>query len=1381
MGTDVRRPRLTIATSSGPPVRLGEGERLLPPVLRALPVPVAVVAGPDGMVLAANRSWVRLLGSPSPSLVEMWPEATREIAAAHRDARAATGVAPVGPLPLPRRDGAWTDAELDLVPHPDVADALLATLRERGSVAPRRPAGVGNEAASVLDAPPHGGLYRAAAASRLASFEIDHPLVGETATVSAGFRALLELPQDRASDAGMIRACLHPGDRRAFDALRARLSGAGGTFVLEVRAVLPDGSLRWLQLRGAIAAGTRATPGRLCGIAVDVTARVAAERALAEREEVLRRVQRLGRVGGFEIDLATGVNRRDEAYMMLHGGGPRAVQEEHADWVRRLHPADRERVERRFLDAIADDAPDTEYAQHYRIVTPAGKIRWVSARAEIARDPITGRAERVLGAHVDITELKEAETARAESEARLRLFIERAPAAIAMFDSGMRYLAASCRFLRDYGLDEVAGPEALIGRSHYDVFPAFPDHLRDVHRRVLAGETLSSPEDSILDGSGNTAWARWEMTPWRHADGSIGGALFFSEVTTQSVLAQRALRASEARFRALVEASGPIVFRADPDGAMVEAPGWTALTGQSEEELRGAGWLTHVHPEDAAPAAALCNPAGASAQPGRVRFRVRTTDDAWRWAEGYGVPVRGAGGAIDEWVGTVVDIHDQVLAEASAARSAELLRTVIESTPDLVWAKDAEGRIVLCNRATLDLLGNGRAEAVIGRDARDLMPDPEQAQRVMANDDRVLLGRQVESVEEPFGDRVFQTVKGPWRDGSGHVVGIVGVSRDITDQRRTEAALAAGLERLALAQHASGIAIYDHDLRSGRVFWDARMRAIWGVPDDVAISQEVFAAGLHPDDVEAVEAAFARALDPAGDSAYDAEYRVISRLDGVTRWVAASGRVAFDRGTALRHVGTVRDVTARRAAEAAMREGEARLKAALHGARLGLWERHLPSSRATWDARAVEIYGGLTPEECVGNPDNWRDRIHPDDRAARIAEVEAATAQGGPDSYSVAFRFRRNDGGWNWVTAHGTVVERDPRTGRGIRLAGVLQDLTDARLAEEALRTSEERLRLAQEAAGVGSWEWDIGSGALHWSESCYRLHGMDPARPVAFEEWRAHLHREDVARVEASLRAALAGPGSRWEIEFRFIRPLDGEERWIIGRGQVVREPVTRRALRVLGVGLDVTERRRAEERLVLLAREVDHRAKNALAVVQAAIRLAPKHDASAFAMAVEGRVAALARAQVLLAETGWRGAALRVVAEGALAAFLELGGTDRARAILAGPSVQLVPAAAQPVALALHELATNAAKYGALSQPGGRLALSWRVEEPAGLLRMDWVETGGPKVAGPPSRRGFGSRVIAATISEQLGGTVEHRWEASGLRCAFLLPMARVGAAGH
>jgi PAS domain S-box-containing protein len=497
---------------------------------------------------------------------------------------------------------------------------------------------------------------------------------------------------------------------------------------------------------------------------------------------------------------------------------------------------------------------------------------------------------------------------------------------------------------------------------------------------------------------------------------------------------------------------------------------------------------------------------------------------------------------------------------------------------------------------------------------------------------------------------------------------------------------------------------------------------------------------------------------------------------------AATGRDTFREETPFRLAGTVRDVTASRAAEAAAKQSEARLKAALRGARLGVWERHLPSSTGTWDARASEIYGGLTPERCSPDLAEWRTRVHPEDRDARLAAIAAAIAPGGIDSYSVEFRFRRDDGGWNFIAVHGTVVQRDPMTGEGVRLVGVAEDLTERQMAEEALRASEATLRLAQDAGGVGSWEWDVRTGALFWSESCHRLHGTDPAAPANYAAWREGIHAEDQPRVEAAMRAALEGCGDAWEEEFRFVRPANGETRWVVGRGRVVRDPVTGESLRMVGVTLDVTERRRAEERLRLLAREVDHWAKNALAVVQAAVRLAPKGDAAAFAAAVEGRVAALARAQVLLADTGWQGAPLRAVAEGALAAFQPAEGDEGGgspKVALTGLGVRLAAAAVQPIALALHELATNAAKYGALSRAGGHVALSWDADEAAGLLRLSWAEAGGPALEAPPALRGFGSRVIEATLGGQLGGTVKRHWERGGLCCEVSFPLARAVAA--
>jgi PAS domain S-box-containing protein len=217
-------------------------------------------------------------------------------------------------------------------------------------------------------------------------------------------------------------------------------------------------------------------------------------------------------------------------------------------------------------------------------------------------------------------------------------------------------------------------------------------------------------------------------------------------------------------------------------------------------------------------------------------------------------------------------------------------------------------------------------------------------------------------------------------------------------------------------------------------------------------------------------------------------------------------------------------------------------------------------------------------------------------------------------------------------------------------------------------------------------------------------------------------------------------------------------------------------------GIMRDISARKAGEARRLLLAREVDHRAKNVLAVVQSMLRLTPGDEPRAFVAAVEARVAALARAHSLLAEGGWSGADLRAVAERELAPYAPpRGGAPAARGpavALDGPPVPLAPAAVQPFAMVLHELATNAAKHGALSALGGRVEVRWRVGRRAendGLLRLRWVETGGPALAGPPARRGFGSRVIEGTVRGQLGGAVERRWEASGLVVEVAVPIPR------
>jgi two-component sensor histidine kinase len=239
-----------------------------------------------------------------------------------------------------------------------------------------------------------------------------------------------------------------------------------------------------------------------------------------------------------------------------------------------------------------------------------------------------------------------------------------------------------------------------------------------------------------------------------------------------------------------------------------------------------------------------------------------------------------------------------------------------------------------------------------------------------------------------------------------------------------------------------------------------------------------------------------------------------------------------------------------------------------------------------------------------------------------------------------------------------------------------------------------------------------------------------------------------------------------------------DGSVLWAQVRGEVRLGTQENPAdWRVSGLLRDVTERRRAEERQMLLAREVDHRAKNALAVMLAAVRLTPAEDPRAYAAAVEGRVAALARAHTLLAERHWAGAGLADLVRGELRPFLApAGGSAGPRAKIEGPPVMLAAHATQPLSMALHELATNAVKHGALSVPTGLVTVTWDIDAATAMLRLHWAETGGPTISGPPQRRGFGTRVMRATILDQLGGRHDCWWPASGFACDIILPVARV-----
>jgi PAS domain S-box-containing protein len=404
---------------------------------------------------------------------------------------------------------------------------------------------------------------------------------------------------------------------------------------------------------------------------------------------------------------------------------------------------------------------------------------------------------------------------------------------------------------------------------------------------------------------------------------------------------------------------------------------------------------------------------------------------------------------------------------------------------------------------------------------------------------------------------------------------------------------------------------------------------------------------------------------------------------------------------------------------------------------------------------------------------DWVRRLHPDDRERAERRFLDAISDGAPATdYEQEYRIVAPDGEVRWIYARAE-IERDA-AGRARRMVGAHVDVTALKSAEAALRDSEERLRLALEAAQLGAWEVDLVTGTAERTPRALEIFGYGKDQETAiYPSWRDRVHPDDRALLAEKVEAVRQGRAEGYRILYRFLR-RDGRWIWVESHARAARrDPMTGLPTRLIGTSQDVTARREAEDRQAVLVHELDHRAKNTLAVVQAALRLTPRTEPEAYARAVEGRVGALARAHALLARDHWRGAGLRVVAEQALSPFLG-GEASGPHAAFEGPPLDLSPAAVQALSMAFHELATNAAKHGALSAPGGRVSLSWTVEGPR--LARRWSEEGGPLVAGPPAGQGFGSSLVTATMTRQLGGRFAATWRRDGLLWEAWLPLSRL-----
>jgi len=458
-------------------------------------------------------------------------------------------------------------------------------------------------------------------------------------------------------------------------------------------------------------------------------------------------------------------------------------------------------------------------------------------------------------------------------------------------------------------------------------------------------------------------------------------------------------------------------------------------------------------------------------------------------------------------------------------------------------------------------------------------------------------------------------------------------------------------------------------------------------------------------------------------------------------------------------------------------ESENAIRRALEASNyVGAWDWDIVADRVVADERFAAVFGVDPAVARAGAPIiAFTGAVDPDDQERVQAEID--TALSGDGAFQSEYRVRSSEGRVRWIATRGQVYFDDD--GAPTRFPGIVVDITERKQADADLEAIAARLRASEAqfrvlADAMPQMVWSTRPDGFHdyYNARWYEFTGV-PAGSTDGEGWNDMFHRDDQARAWERWNHSLA-TGAPYEIEYR-LKHHSGVYRWTLGRAVAIRNDAGE-ITRWFGTCTDIDDLKRLEQGRELVSQELSHRIKNIFAVITALVALSARQypEARAFSTSLRTRIAALARAHEFVrphTETS-----RPTVGATTLHAFLSdlfkayADDAGRSRVAIDGDDAVFDDQAATSVALLFHELATNAAKYGALSNDAGKIELTTRADGERFVLT--WTETGGPPLSGPPTTTGFGSSLAQLSVEGQLGGRLERQWRAEGLKIVVDLP---------
>ena len=462
-----------------------------------------------------------------------------------------------------------------------------------------------------------------------------------------------------------------------------------------------NGAKRWIDNRKYPISGPDGEIIGIFGVAPDITEYIEAEKKLRESEESLREAQKIAGIGSYVLDIPTNtwrVSPQLDVLLGIDAGYGRALE----GLLPLIHPDDRATIANRLKGYLAGERKS--FDREYRIVRQTdGAVRWVHTRGRLEMDA-SGKPLTLRGTVQDITERKQAGAALRESEELLQLFIEHAPAALAMFDREMRYVAVSRRWLEEYSL---AGRE-IIGHSHYEIVPDIPERWKEAHRRGLAGESLRAEEDRFDRADGTVQWIRWEVIPWRTADGPVGGIILFAEDVTGRKQAETELRESKELLQLFIGHAPAALAMLDREMRyLAVSRRWLEMHSLIDVEVLGRS-LYEVLPEIPEAWREEHRRCLAGEQLGKDERRFVRANGSVQWVRREILPWRAGDGS----VGGIVIFSEDITERKLAEERLRLAATVFTGAREGITITDPTGTILEVNDAFTRITGYTREEAL---------------------------------------------------------------------------------------------------------------------------------------------------------------------------------------------------------------------------------------------------------------------------------------------------------------------------------------------------------------------------------------------------------------------------------------------------------------------------------------------------------------------------------------------------------------------------------------------------------------------------------------------------------------------------------------------